>query len=142
MTQSFTATKAVTINAAPDRIWEALTTPEQVRQYMFGAEVVSDWQQGGPIVYRGMWDGKPFEDKGTILAIDEPVLLKTSYYSPLSGKPDTPENYAEVTYLVSRDGKASKLTVTQSNIPTAEGLAQSESNWAMTLVAIKRLIED
>lgn len=142
MSQTFTATKAVTINAAPDRIWEALTTPEQVKQYMFGAEVVSDWVRGGPIVYRGIWDGKPFEDKGIVLDIDEPLLLRTSYYSPLSGKPDTPDNYAVVTYAVSRDGKGSKLTVTHSNIPSAEGLEQSESNWAMTLTAIKRVIEE
>ena len=141
MTQSYVATKAVTIAAAPDRIWEALTTPEQVKQYMFGADVVTDWVKGGPIVYRGVWEGQPFEDKGTVLDIDPPLLLRTSYYSPLSGKPDTPENYSEVTYAVSRDGKASRLTVTQSNIPTEEGAAQSESNWAMTLDAIKAMIE-
>lgn len=141
MTQSFVATKSITINAGPDRIWEALTTPEQVKQYMFGAEVVTDWVKGGPIVYRGVWDGKPFEDKGVVLDIDPPVYLRTSYYSPLSGKPDTPENYAEVTYRVSRQRKASQLTVTQSNIPTAEGQAQSETNWAMTLDAIKAMIE-
>lgn len=142
MTQSFTATKAVTINATPDRIWQALTTPEEVKMYMFGAEVVSDWVKGGPVVYRGIWDGKPFEDKGVVLDVDEPLLLRTSYYSPLSGKPDTPDNYAVVTYAVSRDGKGSKLTVTQTNIPDEAGLAQSESNWGMTLTAIKRLIED
>ena len=141
MTQSYVATKAVTIAAAPDRIWEALTTPEQVKQYMFGADVVTDWVKGGPIVYRGVWEGQPFEDKGTVLDIDPPLLLRTSYYSPLSGKPDTPENYSEVTYAVSRDGKASRLTVTQSNIPTEEGAAQSESNWGMTLDAIKAMIE-
>lgn len=141
MAQSFTATKAVTIDATPHRIWEALTTPEQVAKYMFGAQVESEWVKGGPITYRGVWDGKPFEDKGTILDIDEPLLLRTSYYSPLSGKPDTLENYAIVTYAVSRDGKASRLTVTQSNIASAAEQAQMEGNWAMTLDAIKAMIE-
>ncbi|MBI4922318.1 MAG: SRPBCC domain-containing protein [Devosia nanyangense] len=141
MTEGHVATKAVTIDAPPDRIWEALTDPAQVSQYMFGAEIVTDWVRGGPIVFRGVWEGTPFEDKGTILDIDPPVFLRTSYYSPLSGKPDTPENYAIVTYRVSRDGKASRLTVTQSNIAGAEELAQTESNWDTVLATMRAMIE-
>jgi uncharacterized protein YndB with AHSA1/START domain len=141
MTETFTITKAVTLNASPDRIWEALTTPEQVKQYMYGADVITDWVKGGPIVYRGVWKGEAYEDKGIVLDIDPPVLLKTSYYSPLSGKPDTPENYSEVTYAVSRDGKGSRLTVTQTNLPTKEGASRSESNWGTVFEAIKKVIE-
>ncbi len=86
-----------------------------------------------------MWDGKPFEDKGMILAIDEPVLLKTSYYSPLSGKPDTPEKLrrSHLSGRSRRQGLEAHRDAEQ--YPRREGLAQSESNWAMTLVAIKRL---
>ena len=38
-----TATKSIVINAAPQRVWEALTDPAQIKQYMWGAEAVSDW---------------------------------------------------------------------------------------------------
>jgi uncharacterized protein YndB with AHSA1/START domain len=88
-----------------------------------------------------IWEGKPFEDKGTILEIDPPRLLRTNYYSPLSGKPDVPENYAKVTYALSAEDGGTKLTVTQSNIPDEAGKAQSEGNWGMALDAIKKVIE-
>ena len=138
---TLTATKSIVINATAQRVWEALTDPVQVKQYMWGSEVVSTWKQGSPLVYRGVWEGKPFEDKGTILEIDPPRLLRTNYFSPLSGKPDVPENYAEVTYALSPQAGGTKLTVTQSNIPNEAGKTQSEGNWGTVLDAIKKLIE-
>ncbi|MEO6014211.1 MAG: SRPBCC domain-containing protein [Devosia sp.] len=141
MPQSFTATKSIVIAASAKRVWEALTDPVQVKQYMFGSDVVTDWKQGSPLIYRGIWKGEPFEDKGTILEIDPPRLLRTNYFSPLSGKPDVPENYAEVTYALSVEGGGTKLTVTQSNISEESGKAQSEGNWSMVQDLIKKLIE-
>ena len=138
---TLTATKSTVINATAQRVWEALTDPVQVKQYMWGSEVVSTWKQGSPLVYRGVWEGKPFEDKGTILEIDPPRLLRTNYFSPLSGKPDVPENYAEVTYALSPQAGGTKLTVTQSNIPNEAGKTQSEGNWGTVLDAVKKLIE-
>ncbi len=141
MPQNLTATKSIAIAASPGRVWEALTDPAQVQQYMWGSEVVSDWQQGSPLIYRGVWEGKPFEDKGTILEIDPPRLLRTNYFSPLSGKPDVPENYAEVTYALRPEGDGTVLTVTQGSIADEAAKAKSEANWGMVLEAIKKLIE-
>ena len=141
MPQNLIATKSILIKATPERVWEALTDPAQVKQYMWGSEVVSDWKQGSPLVYRGVWEGKPFEDKGTILEIDPPRLLRTNYFSPLSGKEDVPENYAEVTYALSSGAEGTTLTVTQGNIPDEAGKARSEGNWGTVLDSIKKLIE-
>jgi uncharacterized protein YndB with AHSA1/START domain len=141
MQQKLTATKSIVIAATPERIWEALTDPAQVKQYMWGSEVVSDWKQGSPLIYRGVWEGKPFEDKGTILEIDPPRLLRTNYYSPMSGKPDVPENYDEVTYALSSEGGGTKLTVVQNNLADDAAKARSEGNWGTVLDAIKKLIE-
>lgn len=141
MPQNFTATKSIAINAKPARVWQALTDPAQVKQVMWGSEVVSDWKQGSPLIYRGVWEGKPFEDKGTILEIDPPHLLRTDYFSPLSGKPDVPENYVEVTYTLAAETGGTKLTVTQSNIADEAGKVRSEGNWSTVLDSIKKLIE-
>jgi len=141
MPQNLTASKSIVIAATPQRVWQALTDPAQVKQYMWGSEVVSTWEAGSSLIYRGVWEGRPFEDKGTILAIDPPWLLRTDYFSPLSGKPDVPENYAEVTYALSPEAGGTRLTVTQSNIPEEAGKSRSEANWAMVLEAIKKLIE-
>lgn len=50
---SLTATAAVQINADVSRVWEALTTPEIVKKYFFGVDVITDWKVGSPIVYKG-----------------------------------------------------------------------------------------
>jgi len=142
MTSRFTATSSIAINAAPDAVWESLTTPALVKQYMFGAEVVSDWRKGSPLVYKGTWEGQPYEDKGTILDIEPPKLLRASYYSALSGLADRPENYHVVTYELSPDGDGgTRLTVSQDNNPSQDAADRASANWAMTLTAIKELLE-
>ena len=40
-------------------VWEALTSPQMIQQYLFGTQVTTDWQVGSPITYRGVWQGKP-----------------------------------------------------------------------------------
>ena len=60
----------------------------------------TDWKQGSPIVHRGEWQGKPYVDKGEIVRIEPPHLLVHTHWSDLSGKPDSPEHYQEVTWEV------------------------------------------
>lgn len=136
-----TATKSIVIAAPAARVWDALTDPAQIKQYMWGAEAISDWKLGSSLIYRGTWEGKAYEDKGKILEIDPPRVLRTNYYSPLSGKPDAPENYAEVTYALAPEAGGTKLTVTQTNVEDEAAKARSEGNWDMALGAIKKLIE-
>lgn len=139
---AFTATKDIIINVTPDKAWEALTTPELIKQYMFGAEVETDWQKGSPLIYKGTWDGKPFEDKGTILEIEPEKLLKTTYFSPLSGLEDKPENYNIVSYELAPAGEGqTKVTVVQENNPTQESADNVTKNWGMMLGSIKTLLE-
>ena len=135
------ATKSIVIDATAQRVWEALTDPAQIKQYMWGAEAISDWKLGSSLIYRGEWEGKSYEDKGTILEIDPPRLLRTNYYSPLSGKADAPENYAEVTYALAPEAGGTKLTVTQSNVEDEAARERSEGNWSTALEAIKKMIE-
>ncbi len=52
-TRRLVACASILIHASPSRIWDALTNPELIRKYMFGATVVSEWKEGGPIVRKG-----------------------------------------------------------------------------------------
>jgi hypothetical protein len=38
-----------------------------VGRLFWGSTVESDFKAGSPIVWKGAWEGKVFEDKGTIL---------------------------------------------------------------------------
>ena len=58
MNETFIAKTSITINAPKSKVWDALTKPELIKQYLFGTEVTTDWQVGSPIIYKGIWEGK------------------------------------------------------------------------------------
>src|SRR4030081_526895 len=92
------ATAQIDIAATTSQVWNALTDPAQIKRYLFGTEVESDWQPGSPIIWRGEYQGKAFQDKGEILENEPYHRLTLTHFSPLSGLPDQPENYHTVTY--------------------------------------------
>jgi uncharacterized protein YndB with AHSA1/START domain len=141
MNRSFIV-KASTIISAPAAIvWGALTKPNIIKQYMFGTNVVSDWKQGSPIVWKGEWQGRSYEDKGQVLEVVEDRLLRYSHFSPLSGKPDAPENYHTVTIELESRGDQTIVTLSQDNNETAEDRDHSERNWQTMLNELKTLLE-
>ncbi len=122
-------------------MWQALVDPEQIRQYMFGTEVISDWVEGGPIRWKGVWRGRAYEDKGSILRVAEPHLLSLTHFSPLTGEPDVPENYHTLTFnLIEADG-STHITLTQDNNPNEEARQHSARNWQAMLESLKALVE-
>jgi uncharacterized protein YndB with AHSA1/START domain len=141
MNRKFTATATTTIDVPVSRVWQALVTPEIIKQYLFDTDVISDWNVGSPIIYRGEWEGKPFEDKGKILEIEPEKTLKSTHWSPLSGVPDTPENYHTVTYTLTGQGESTEVTITQDNNASEEEKAHSEKNWQTVLEGMKKLLE-
>jgi uncharacterized protein YndB with AHSA1/START domain len=141
MNRKFTATATTTIDAPVSKVWQALVTPEMIKQYLFDTDVISDWNVGSPIIYRGEWEGKPFEDKGKILEIEPEKTLKSTHWSPLSGVPDTPENYHTVTYTLTEQGDSTEVTITQDNNASEEEKAHSEKNWQTVLDGMKKLLE-
>ena len=93
MNGKFLAEAATIINAPASKVWEALTKPNLIKQYLYGTEVTTDWQVGSPITYRGEWEVKTYEDKGKILQVEPERLLVSTFWSSLAGLPDSPENY-------------------------------------------------
>jgi uncharacterized protein YndB with AHSA1/START domain len=141
MNDRYVAKAATTINVPASKVWNAITEPELIKQYMFGTDVISDWKVGSPIVYRGEWQGKPFEDKGRILEMEREKSLVSTHWSPMSGVPDSPENYHTVSYnLIEKDGKT-EVTITQDNNASEEEKSHSEQNWNQVLQGLKKLLE-
>jgi uncharacterized protein YndB with AHSA1/START domain len=138
---STTARADIRIDASRDRLWAALTDPDTIARYLFGTRVSTDWKTGSPIVYRGEWEGQPYEDKGTILEIVPGERLVTSYYSPLSGKPDVPESYQTVSYLLADDGDGTVVTITQDGCADDAEAERSSGNWRAVLDSMKSVVE-
>lgn len=137
----FVARASVDIKAPPQDVWKALTDPELIAQYMFGTKVVAEWRQGGPISWKGEWEGKPYEDKGEVLKLEPPSLLQYSHFSPLSGLPDLPENYHTVTIELTERGDQTRVSLSQDNNPTQEVRNHSQENWQGMLQGLKEVVE-
>ena len=142
MHRGFDAITSVTIDAPADKVWEALTDPAKVKEYMHGTEMSTDWQEGSPITWRGEWKGRPYEDKGEIVTVRPRKLLRYTHWSPMGGSEDTPENYHTVTYeLAGEDGRTT-LTLTQDNNATQEEAdSMAANNWAPVLQGLKKTAE-
>lgn len=129
-----------TIDAPADAVWQALVTPATIERYMFGARVASDWKEGSPITWKGEWQGKPYEDRGTIRRVEPGRLLEYSHYSPRSG-PDTPENHHTVRIELREDGGRTRVALTQDNNASDEAREHSEQNWRAMLEGMKKVVE-
>jgi uncharacterized protein YndB with AHSA1/START domain len=135
------ASSSITIDAPVEKVWRALTTPELIKTWFFGVDTESHWEAGSSLVHRGEWQGKPYEDRGEILKIDPPTLLVHTHWSDLSGLPDQPENYQEVTWALEEQGGKTRLTVTERNLPSEEAKAVSEQGWKAALTGLKGVLE-
>ena len=141
MKKNLMASASISINAPGEKVWEALVDPKAIKQYMFGTNVISDWREGSPIIWRGEWQGKTYEDKGVILQLIPGRTIQYSHFSPLSGLPDKPENYHIVTIELSAAGDESHVRLTQDNNETEEERDHSAENWGMMLNALKKYLE-
>jgi uncharacterized protein YndB with AHSA1/START domain len=143
MKTNITARSSIAIDTYPLKIWEALTTPRTIKKYFFGTDVISDWKVGRPIIFEGEWQGKKYEDKGTIINIVPNKLLKYNYWSSMSGIEDKPENYVLITYeLHANSSNETTLTITQENVPDEKMREHSEQNWMKVLTDLKALLEE
>ena len=142
MKNKFSAKASVVINKPVEKVWQALTDPEIIKQYFFGVNVVTDWKVGSPIIYKGIWEGKEFQDKGIILKNIPNQILESSYWSNFSGLADSPDNYSIVKYTLSQRGDNTYLEVVQDNIQTEQAATHSERNWNFVLESLKKLLEN
>jgi uncharacterized protein YndB with AHSA1/START domain len=141
MESLFTAKATVQIEAPATEVWEALTQPETIKKYFFGAEAISDWQEGGPIVFKGEWEGKTFENKGTILKIKPGKLFIYRYENPELMGQDPGEEQMTIIYELNPIDDRTELTILQENIKDENTKDQYERDWQKVLDNLKVLME-
>lgn len=142
MTTTFETTASVKVKAPLARVWAALTEPALVKQYFFGTNLVTDWKVGEPLFFRGVWEGKAYEDRGTVHSFEPMKTLSYDYWSNISGEPDLLEKRALIRFDLSELGSAVELEVTQSNISTQARADDSAKTWRVVLEGLKRLAEE
>ncbi len=106
-----TSKSTIIINADKQKVWNALTKPELVKQWQYGSDVLTDWKMGSEIRFRNEWEGKVFEQWGKILEIRPNELIKYSLFFPRPDLEDKEENYFIMTYILSDIQNTTKLEI-------------------------------
>jgi uncharacterized protein YndB with AHSA1/START domain len=141
VTKNLVATSSISIEAPADRVWEVITDPAAVKEFMFGADLETDWTEGSPIAWRGEWEGKPYEDKGEILEVAPGRKLVHTHFSPLGGQENKPENYHTLTWTLEDQGGATTLTLSQDNNANEDAAEHSKGMWDMLVADVKKIAE-
>ena len=139
MEQEKTILKSIIINAPVSKVWDTITNPEKMKQWLYDSdiEVLSDWKTGSPILFRGKFHGRKFEDKGTILKFEPGKVFRYSYLSWISRLPDIPENYTIIEFQLTPQEGQTLLSLTQTGFAAKASYEHWNFYWLVTLGILK-----
>jgi uncharacterized protein YndB with AHSA1/START domain len=127
------------IRATPEKLWQAITSPDFTRRYFYGMAVESNWQPGSLVVHRG--DDGVAGLEGTVLEVAAPKRLVTTFravHDPEQSK-DRP---SRVTWEIVPLGAACKLTLTHDDFDGETATYRSVgTGWNPILSGLKTLLE-
>lgn len=127
----------IEIATTPERLWQALTDPEQTRKYWYGALSISDWTVGSRWTSESP-DGEVYLE-GEILEIDPPRRLVQTFHVVHEADAAT-EAPSRVEWEITPLGDRCRLTL----IHTGRGPATLEytsGGWETILGGMKELLE-
>lgn len=140
------ASKTIEINAPSFKVWEALTDPELMKQWMADSEteinIRTDWTVRSPILMYGKLHRIKFENTGRVLQFDPGKVLEYNHLSSLSRLPDEVKNYSIIEFRLEPIENQTSLTLTLSNFPTEAILKHLVFYWNVTLEILKKMIEE
>ena len=139
MDRNLRLTESVVIDASIADVWHAITDAGSIEQFMWGTHVASGWRVGSSITFEGVYQGKPYKDKGIILEIEKEKRMKYTFLS--GGNEDRPENYAIITYNLSEKDGLTTMRVTQEGAKDQKALEHSKQGWKSILDNLKKLVE-
>ena len=127
------------IKTTPEKLWDALTSPEMTKLYWFGAHLESDWKPGSPwkIVFP---DGR-VADSGEILECDPPRRIVIKWRNEWSPELKA-EGYSRCTMDIEQTDGAVKLTVMHTiDRPESKFIGAVSGGWPKILSNLKSLLE-
>ena len=110
-----TKNSKVQLRTAPEKAWAALTRPDLVAKWQYGAVLTTTWEVGSRIEFRAEWEGQVFAQWGQVLEYREPVKLRYSLFAPRPDLVDRPENYFEMVYTLEPCDGGTLVTFTQND---------------------------
>ena len=128
------------IRTSPERLWQALISPDYTERYFYGGHYESTWETGAS--YRSvLQDGTtPFE--GVVLEADPPHRLVYTFH--YVGDADTrDEQPSRVTWEIAPQGDMCRLTVIHDDFGDGERNTYDKvgGGWPYILSSLKSVLE-
>jgi len=127
----------IEIATTPERLWAAITDPEQTRRYFYGARSVSDWKVGSRWTSESD-EGEVYLD-GEILEIDPPRRLVHTLHV-VHDPAAAAEAPSRIEWQITHVGNRCKLTMIHSGRGPAT-IEYTAGGWETILGGLKELLE-
>jgi len=129
------------VKAPIQKVWDALTKPEFIKQWQYGSDLITDWTIGNDIRFRTEWDGKIFEQWGKVLEVSPYKTIKYSLFAPGPDLEDKPENYFVMSYVLNEEEGQIRLTIIQEDNRLGAKQEEPQGEENPILSGLKSLIE-
>ena len=149
---AFQTEHAVVIAAPIERVWEVITSSTAGRDWRT-ADFATDWTVGSLFEIAAHIGSKTYRDRGRVLAVVPPGLLRYAYWSRVSGLNVDAENWSVVTLSLAAVADGTRLTVVQAvppsparyargeTIGTESGVRHAAFYWRTSLEVIRQVAE-
>jgi uncharacterized protein YndB with AHSA1/START domain len=140
MTQAMTEFVYTTyISSTPQKVWDAITTPEFTRQY-WGKNMVSNWRPGSKWDMASIDGANSANITGEVLESRPPSRLVLSWVSPenLADKSE----HSRVSFEIETIGDVVRLNVVHDQLKSGSEMAKGISGgWPLVLSGLKSFLE-
>ncbi|RYE25323.1 MAG: SRPBCC domain-containing protein [Sphingobacteriales bacterium] len=135
--------KTILINASPAAVWQALTYPELMQQWMSETpfEILTTWEVGSSFSITGPWYKSKFENQGKVLQFQPERVLSYSHLSSLSRLPFTDANFCILSFRLEPQGNGTQLNFTAENFPTEAIYRHLVFYWNVALELLRKFVE-
>jgi uncharacterized protein YndB with AHSA1/START domain len=127
------------IRTTPEKLWAALTQPEQIRRYWAATTQESTWKPGDP--WRAMIPDGRVADSGKIIESDPPRKLVLTWENQFLPELKA-EGHSTLTYELEQMPSSVKLTLTHEMAREKSKLIDAVSQgWPSLISSLKSMLE-
>jgi len=127
------------IRTTPEKLWSALTDPDQMKEYWLGMHIQTEWRAGA--AWQMLFPDGRIADTGEILELERPKRIRLKWRNEF--RPELKaEGYTVCTIEIEPYGDAVRLSITHT-MERAESkfIHAVTGGWPMILSNLKSLLE-
>ena len=126
------------IRSTPEKIWEALTTPEFQKKYWFGSYQESEWKPGAS--WKLLMPEARVADAGEVVEAEPPRRIVLKWRNEFV--PELKEaGFTSCTFEIEPEGELTKLTVVHEAPAPHPLIERVAAGWPKILSSLKTLLE-